>query len=130
MCATRSVCEEREAERRRGGRLRRWAGAAERGVPGAGALVPPRAWDCCPVAEPWSGKGCSGGVSSLGSPGDQRYAPDKRPVVSFEAFIPPPLPVAVLSVPPVPVDVGMHGREGGTRLNIALGILHRRKALW
>lgn len=73
------------------------------------------------MAEPLSGEGCSGGVSSLKSPADQGYPANERPAVSFEAFIPSPLPVAVLSVPPVPVDVGTHRREGGTRLTIAFG---------
>lgn len=96
---------------------------------GDGAQVPPGTREYCPVAEPRH----SGRVSSLKSPADQGYAADDRPAASFEAVIPPPLPVVVLSVPPMPpvsVDVGTHRREGGTWLDSALGTLHWRKALW
>lgn len=78
-----------------------------------------------------AGRGVPGGVSSLKSPAGQGYTAEEGLSVSFKALIPPPLPaMVVLSVPPVPVHVGTHRREGGTWLNIALGILHRGKALW
>lgn len=86
----------------------------------------------------WSSGPCSrlgelrlwGRVSLLKSPADQGYAANKdrlcpSRLFSFRRY----RWLSVLSVPPVPMGVGTHGREGGTQFNIALGILHRRRAL-
>lgn len=112
----------REKEWREAEALGRGGGPARLGeqeARGAGARVPPHAWESCSVA--MAGQWCSGRVSSLKSPADQSYAANERPAVSFKAFIPHPLPVAVLSVLPVPVDVGTRGREGGTPVKYCFG---------